>query len=1284
MPHTVRVYIKDIMSAYCSPDSFHRLEGAEITSRTFTFRIKIPQSCGLNRQTGSSVNVNTGVLSDNLELFTVKGNSMLSGVTLYYSGNNPYPGSIGNGWKHSFEYRLLSNVDGYMVLAEPSGATRFYQPNGSTYITKDGDSSVLVRNADNTFTITELDKSSMTFSSDGKLTVMVDRYNKSLTFNNPNGDLTSVTDGIRSIAFGYDTTVTPHRLTTILDPKQDSQNPYRLEYDGNDRLYRVVYPVTDTGVAAAFWEYGYDNSNLLASKRDPGGNPPTIYHYQNGRSTGSDDPEGQPRTVGSPTGTGNVRTNTFTEKDGGIWTYNYDITTGRLLEKIAPDDGVTPLLQRTTSYTYYSSTTDLSRHFTLTRSKAEPGTDGVRYTTFYTYDANSNLKTTSIPVTGVDPATVTDPATDSRTPVAFRYSYEMGEKNRILTSSDERDPAHILTTGYYYDNDDGYLRTTVTDPSGAETVTRQYTDGRTKDVTDANGKVTGYTYRSSDLQLETVTGPDGVVTYYSGYDANGNNTELQVKDADGIPRKTICSEYDARNRLRSSTTIAAGQPDIVTTYSYDANNNMTSVIDPEQHETKYEYNYNRQVTKTTDDKRNDTVYTYGATGCPSCGGGVDKLTAVYDAKFAKNTPLSSQPHTAYQYNQLGLLTDETDPLNKKIHYTYHENGKVKEKYDATASTPGTLLVTYSYNSDGQLTNKHYTDGSPDEGFTYDANGRIQTAYNGNISYTYAYHTSGPYKGRLQSITDNSGRQVYYDEYDNLGQRQKVTVLKGAGADERVTRYEYDKNRPWKITSNYGTANARTYEYQYDKLSRRHTLSYPHGVIATHSYDNLDRLTSIRHASTTATISFANYSGFDKTGNRKNRITNSGTQSYTYDEIYRLQQAITPQGTENYTYDAVGNRLTGPGAKDTASQQAGAYDAANRQLVGRKLTYDYNNAGNQSTRTIPNSPDKSWTITWDLENRLKRMYKEKKKDGVVIESSTFEFKYDPFGRRIEKKLTPVVNYITRSSTTWNYIYDDDNIAVEIYTPPTGPQEKTFYTHGAGTDGHLAMERNNGTSSSFYYFHADGLGSILAITDQSSKLKMRYDYDSFGMVKPSEFDDNGVAKQLVTFRNSYTYTGREWDKETGLYYYRARYYDPMEGRFLSKDPIGFKGGDVNLYGYTKNNPIRYKDPSGNSPTIIGAIVEGAWGTLCMKAATQEAESLYKSSEDKKKHCYASCYFNRCMLLVQPMITMLGGLSWELSSWTSDSINDLKADLFGIIKSYNFKSCKENCDSCLKFNN
>jgi RHS repeat-associated protein len=100
----------------------------------------------------------------------------------------------------------------------------------------------------------------------------------------------------------------------------------------------------------------------------------------------------------------------------------------------------------------------------------------------------------------------------------------------------------------------------------------------------------------------------------------------------------------------------------------------------------------------------------------------------------------------------------------------------------------------------------------------------------------------------------------------------------------------------------------------------------------------------------------------------------------------------------------------------------------------------------------------------------------------------------------------------------------------------------------------------------------LGSVTAITDINTAVVQAYEYDSFG-----------AAQQSANFRNSYTYTGREWDKETGLYYYRARFYDPMDGRFISKDPIGFKGGDMMLYGYVQNNPINLVDPKGLSSSL-----------------------------------------------------------------------------------------------------
>lgn len=103
---------------------------------------------------------------------------------------------------------------------------------------------------------------------------------------------------------------------------------------------------------------------------------------------------------------------------------------------------------------------------------------------------------------------------------------------------------------------------------------------------------------------------------------------------------------------------------------------------------------------------------------------------------------------------------------------------------------------------------------------------------------------------------------------------------------------------------------------------------------------------------------------------------------------------------------------------------------------------------------------------------------------------------------------------------------------------------------------------------FYYHKDGLGSVVNLTDGSGNLVMGYTYKSFGEI----FSESGTLAQPFTF------TGREYDPESGLYFYRARYYDPRAGKFLTKDPIGFAGGDVNLYRYVFNNPVKWVDPLG----------------------------------------------------------------------------------------------------------
>ncbi len=151
----------------------------------------------------------------------------------------------------------------------------------------------------------------------------------------------------------------------------------------------------------------------------------------------------------------------------------------------------------------------------------------------------------------------------------------------------------------------------------------------------------------------------------------------------------------------------------------------------------------------------------------------------------------------------------------------------------------------------------------------------------------------------------------------------------------------------------------------------------------------------------------------------------------------------------------------------------------------------------------------------------------------------------------------------TTTTRTYLYDGEDIILEYATVGV-TITSTHYVHGPGIDEPLALVE--GGQPTFY--HADGLGSIVALSNASGTIVQRYEYDSFGNRKDMQ----------NTIKQPYTYTGREYDQETGLYYYRARYYDAMEGRFISKDPIGFAGGDVNLYNYVQNNPIMFTDPTG----------------------------------------------------------------------------------------------------------
>ena len=152
--------------------------------------------------------------------------------------------------------------------------------------------------------------------------------------------------------------------------------------------------------------------------------------------------------------------------------------------------------------------------------------------------------------------------------------------------------------------------------------------------------------------------------------------------------------------------------------------------------------------------------------------------------------------------------------------------------------------------------------------------------------------------------------------------------------------------------------------------------------------------------------------------------------------------------------------------------------------------------------------------------------------------------------------------------------------------------------------------------YFYYQRDRLGNITEITNSVGTVVQRYVYDAFGKITIYDDQNNIITPDSPKYlKNPFTYTGREYDPETGLYYFRARYYNPETGRFLSEDPIGFGGRDANLYRYVLNNPTNLTDPSGEVIPILLVIIlkAGAGSFLSYEAGFFIGATINKHFSD-----------------------------------------------------------------------
>jgi len=203
------------------------------------------------------------------------------------------------------------------------------------------------------------------------------------------------------------------------------------------------------------------------------------------------------------------------------------------------------------------------------------------------------------------------------------------------------------------------------------------------------------------------------------------------------------------------------------------------------------------------------------------------------------------------------------------------------------------------------------------------------------------------------------------------------------------------------------------------------------------------------------------------------------------------------------------------------------------------TVAFDNNGN----TLTDAQGRSFT--WDFENRLVQAVVTGQNGGTTT------FKYDPFGRRIQK---------SGPLGTTNYLYDGASDIEEVDS-----SGNTVARYAATTDVDEPLSELRGTAASYYQL--DGLGSVTSLSSSTGTAANTYTYDGYG----------NLAASTGSTTNPFRYTGRDFDQETGLYFYRARYFDASAGRFIGEDPLQF-GGGANFYEYGGNNPLLFSDPFG----------------------------------------------------------------------------------------------------------
>ena len=775
--------------------------------------------------------------------------------------------------------------------------------------------------------------------------------------------------------------------------------------------------------------------------------------------------------------------------------------------------------------------------------------DGVHSVIHYAYNKNGWLvqRTEEIQGNGPVQAAVTRYAYDANGNLTKITTPKGSEIHRSYDADDRLTEERVLDrkngidrrVQYAYDASGNVLKQAIlgTDGECLESSTRYDLKDRATHRTNPAGGVTRYLYDRNDRLRKEISpygyepeNDDGAGAAYT-YDSRGN----RIRTTNALGEVVQEFSYNLRNQPVIQKDTFGNRTEL----SYELDGKIKDVRRSGNHQRilqQYEYNARGQITGVVDGNQNPISYDVDSWG---------RITGIGFADGGKE---------GYEYTPAGQVSRTIDGNGNAVQYRYNSLGKVSERIDQLGFTE-----TFRYDEEGNLSLHIDRDGrqlqracnvfgqpvyekaSDAEGkhtnistWHYDSLGRVTRAVCDGKSYEYIYDAYG----NLKEKRSNGKRLVSYT-HDRAGQITEIRDPEGV-----CTRYEYDiLGRRSRIFNDDGLE----VRYGYDALNRICDIRYGNGVKTAYTYDGDGNVRTLEtRAGEDVLLSFAYR--YDGNGNR---TAKTGTQatlggittgnnaldiSYAYDVRGQLLEERRNGASVCYAYDKAGNRIR---KTDAQGEIRYLYNEKN-QLVEEESPADRKQFSYDRQGGIIEEKNAAGIRRFSYNSRHQQTRVETETGSVQ------ENRYDAEGLRFE---------LLENGRRTSFVYHDGELLQE-----EGREEQgTSYHLGAGME---AFRRGQELS----YYHRDEQLSTTFITGGHGDVLNSYQYDAFGILLET-------TEQL---NNRIRYTGQQYDDVTGQYYLRARYYNPVAGRFMQEDV--YQGDGLNLYAYCGNNPVVYDDPSG----------------------------------------------------------------------------------------------------------